>query len=598
MINFDIKIRDFPFDGTSQSNIEQWKNGEREYGANWPVVYLIHNDDTKEAYIGETLNAGKRAAQHWQVEERKRLKTIHIMTDDTFNKSVILDLESFLIKYISADGEYKLQNGNTGLSDFDYYDRREYEDQFGKIWASLKELGLAKSTIADIENSDLYKYSPYKTLTKDQEKVLAKILSFLTFCLSENMDETVVVKGGAGTGKTILAVFLLKLLNDLKNKTYEDKEEEESDIKVNKLQAILADRQLKIGFIVPQQSLRKTLKKVFSQMQGIPENLIMTPTEAAIAAIDEPFDLLVCDEAHRLRRRAALSQYPAYDKVNQKLNLPKDATELDWIIRSSKMQVLFYDSAQSVRPSDIPKDDFIHVLNSQDNRQILNLTSQLRCLGGDDYIQYVHEVLNYEGFLTGQSLQDSGSAVLKEEGNLWLAPHGEFKDYTLKFYDDVDEMMDEINILNKKYALCCAVAGYAWEWVTRGEPKDTIKRDINIGKGYLWNRTYTDWINSDRLPYEIGCIHTVQGYDLNYVGVIFGPEIYYDKKTKRIEVDKNNYKDNLGKAVGNDYEALRSYILNIYATLLTRGIHGALVYVCDPDLREYLRSYFGGRMQN
>ena len=66
------------------------------------------------------------------------------------------------------------------------------------------------------------------------------------------------------------------------------------------------------------------------------------------------------------------------------------------------------------------------------------------------------------------------------------------------------------------------------------------------------------------------------------------------KSIMRIEVDKSNYKDNLGKAVGNDYEALRSYILNIYATLLTRGIHGALVYVCDPDLREYLRPYFQG----
>ena len=154
--------------------------------------------------------------------------------------------------------------------------------------------------------------------------------------------------------------------------------------------------------------------------------------------------------------------------------------------------------------------------------------------------------------------------------------------------------MDEINRLNERHSLCCAVAGYAWDWVTKGEPKDPTKRDITIGKGYIWNRTDTDWINSDRLPYEIGCIHTVQGYDLNYVGVIFGPEIYYDKETKRIEVNKGNYKDNLGKAVGDDYEALRSYILNIYSTLLTRGIRGAFVYVCDPALREYLRPYFQG----
>ena len=73
MISFNVQIRDFPFNENSQGLIENWKNGKREYGSNWPVVYLIHNDDTKEAYVGETLNAGKRAAQHWQVSERQRL---------------------------------------------------------------------------------------------------------------------------------------------------------------------------------------------------------------------------------------------------------------------------------------------------------------------------------------------------------------------------------------------------------------------------------------------------------------------------------------------------------------------------------------------
>ena len=194
MISFNVQIRDFPFDGNSQSRIEQWKSGDREYGANWPVVYLIHNDDQREAYIGETLNAGKRAAQHWQNEERKHLKTIHIMTDDTFNKSVVLDLESFLIKYISADGKYKLQNGNTGLSDFDYYNRSDYEKQFEDIWERLRELELVESSIEDIENSDLYKYSPYKTLTQDQEKVLGNIIGILASCLNKNTEKTVVVE--------------------------------------------------------------------------------------------------------------------------------------------------------------------------------------------------------------------------------------------------------------------------------------------------------------------------------------------------------------------------------------------------------------------
>lgn len=593
MISFDVKVKDFPFNANSQDLIESWKNEDREYGSNWPVVYLIHNDDTKEAYVGETLNAGKRAAQHWQIEERKRLKTIHIMTDDSFNKSVILDLESFLIKYLSADGIYKLQNGNGGLADFDYYSRKEYEQQFQKIWDALKELGLVQSGIADIEDSDLYKYSPYKALTADQEKVLGKIIYLITGYLKQDLESAVIVEGGAGTGKTILAVFLLKLLTDLNNNTYDvDDTSEATD--VSELQSLIrSGKKLRIGLIVPQQSLRKTIKKVFRTIRSMSEDMVMSPAEAAKAALSEPFDLLVCDEAHRLHRRKALGQYPLHDNTNKLLGLPQDATELDWVLHSSHMQLLFYDSDQSVKPSDITKDMFDLTI-SRHSVQRLKLTSQLRCLGGDDYIQYVKEVLNVHSFFP-HGTDDQGHLVLKGDENTLFnlpVPHATFKDYSLKMYDDIDEMMDEINRLDKKHGLSCAVAGYAWDWITNGLPKDTDVRDIPLGRGYLWNRTYTDWINSDRLPYEIGCIHTVQGYDLNYVGVIFGPEITFNKETGRIEVIKKNYKDNLGKAVSGDEEALRQYIINIYATLLTRGIHGAFVYVCDLELREYLRPYF------
>lgn len=591
MINFNVQIRDFPFDENSQARIESWHSPSRDYGTNWPVVYLIHNDDTKEAYIGETLNASRRAAQHWQVEERKHLKTIHIMTDDTFNKSVILDLESFLIKYISADGKYRLQNGNAGLSSFDYYNRAEYEQQFQKIWGILKELGLVQSGIADIEDSDLFKYSPYKSLTQDQQKVLEKILFFITGYLKQELEYSIIVRGGAGTGKTILAVFLLKLLSDLMTSSFEADAETATSSEITALQSLITGKKLKLGFVVPQQSLRETLKKVFRSINGLPETFIMTPREAALAGKDEPFDLLVCDEAHRLHRREGLSQYPAYDQINQELHLSRDATELDWIIRASRMQLLFYDPDQSVRPSDITREQFSMILGQQNKFQ-LNLTSQLRCLGGEDYIQYIHEVLNLQGF-TG-SLSGGSSTVLKEGSSVFNFPeqHKTFKDYTLGFYDDLDQMMDEINRLNKEHGLSCAVAGYAWKWLTKDHPNDPHIIDIPVGRGYIWNRTYTDWINSDRLPNEVGCIHTVQGYDLNYVGVIFGPEVTYNTQSGRIEVIKKNYKDTLGKAVGDNQEALRTYVLNIYATLLTRGIHGALIYVCDPALREYLRKYF------
>ena len=588
MISFDVQIREFPFNEQSQNTIENWHSDKHTYGKNWPVVYFIHNDS--EAYIGETLNAGKRASQHWQVSERKKLKTIHIMTDDTFNKSVILDLESFLIKYISADGKYKLQNGNAGLTDFEYYDRKEYIHEFQKVWDKLKEYGLVQSGIADIEDSDLYKYSPYKSLTEDQHIVLNQILYILAGYLSHGLKDTVVVEGGAGTGKTILAVFLVKLLEDMKAGVRPEDETEKNTDLWHITQLITADRPLKIGFVVPQQSLRQTLKKVFKTIRGLSEDMIYTPREATLEGINKPFDLLICDEAHRLRRRTALSQYPAYDKINLKLGFTKDKTELDWLLTVSNMQLLFYDSDQSVRPSDIPQELFDTILG---HCRKLELKSQLRCLGGDDYIQYVKEILNVEGF-AGLGTAKHESLTLHEESQNHsgtIKPHGEFKDYKLKMYDDLDLMIEEINRLDREHHLCCTVAGYAWEWITKGKPKNTLLRDIPIGKGYIWNRTDTDWINSDRLPYEIGCIHTVQGYDLNYVGVIFGPEITFSKSTGRIEVIKENYKDSLGRAVSGDYEALREYIINIYSTLMTRGIHGAFVYVCDPNLKEYFRQF-------
>ena len=566
MINFNLQVREFPFNAQSQAAVEAWRGEAHEYGSNWPVVYILHNDATREAYIGETLNAGKRVSQHWQNPEKQQMKVIHIMTDKTFNKSVILDLEAFLIKYMSADGKYKLQNGNSGLSDFEYFDRQEYIPNFLKVWEKLKSRGLVQSGIADIENSDLYKYSPYKTLTEDQQKALEKILFLINGYAQHGMESSVLIEGGAGTGKTIMAVYLMKLLADAARGLPSDAESTDME-DLSMLEPLqTGEKQLKIGFVVPMQSLRKTLKKVFRTINGLSEDMIMSPPEVTKKG---PFDILVVDEAHRLHRRWSLSQYAVYDAANARLGMPPETTELDWMFACSKMQILFYDKTQSVRPSDIGDAGFMNILNRHSVIRMA-LTSQLRCLGGDDYIAYVRSVLNGEP----------------------TAPHGPFEKYDLRFYDDVDAMVRDINAKNAECGLSCTVAGYAWKWVTKDEPATTPLRDITIGQGYIWNRTDTDWINSKRLENEVGCIHTVQGYDLNYVGVIFGPEIKYDKVHKRVVVDKQDYHDQNGKTVGNDLESLRKYILNIYVTLMTRGIHGAYVYVCDPALREYLRPYF------
>ena len=151
-------------------------------------------------------------------------------------------------------------------------------------------------------------------------------------------------------------------------------------------------------------------------------------------------------------------------------------------------------------------------------------------------------------------------------------------------------MFNDIKSLNDQFKLCRMAAGYAWEWATK---KDKDAYDIFIDDyKYRWNSTYDNWIGSKNSVNEIGCIHTVQGYDLNYLGVIIGEDIKYDTEKNCIIPDISNYHDGLGKTgLTKDPEKLRDYLVNIYITLMTRGIRGTYVYVCDPALREYMLKF-------
>ncbi|MBK5253358.1 MAG: DUF2075 domain-containing protein [Peptostreptococcaceae bacterium] len=542
------------------------KVSELTYGSKWPVVYVINNHE--EAYIGETVDATRRTEQHLQNKEKSSLDNISIISDDTFNKSVIQDLEAFLIKYMSADGKYKLQNGNNGISIHNYYNRDYYEKGFTGIWEQLKNNDLVVNDLDIIENSDLFKYSPYKELTYDQYKVVENIIVKLAEGREEGKGNTFMINGCAGTGKTVLAVYLMKFLTEAKEHVISYEEIDDPGVKyINEASNKLGE--LKIGLVIPQQSLRKTLKSVFNNIRGLSADMIISPLQVP----NDSYDLLIVDEAHRLRQRRALSQYPAFDKNNNKLGLDKSGTELDWILMCSKSQLFFYDAFQSVKPSDINRKEFYKLINSG-NYWNYELTSQLRCEAGDYYIDYIKNIF-------------SDNPPEKKRS---------FESYDLKMFKDVNEMVIAIKEKENDYGLCRVVAGYSWKWVTnptytKKHPSNKQDHDIEIdGNKYIWNTTNVDWVNSENSINEIGCIHTVQGYDLNYVGIIIGKEIDYNPITDRIEVEKKKYKDQTGKT-STDGEEFRNYILNIYITLFTRGIKGAYVYVCNDRLREYLKQY-------
>jgi len=512
------QIDTFPFE---RGKFDQLR--EYHFGLNWPVVYIQENG--REMYIGQSTSVFSRSNQHYANPDRARLKRIHVVTDEEFNMSAAYDFESLLIQYVAADGKFTLQNGNGGLVNHNYFEKEKYLAKLETIWPTLQKMGLIKQDLQDIRNSEFFKYSPYKALTEDQLEVAAA----LEDSIKKGAVATQIVNGGPGTGKSILALYLLKHMK-------------ESD----------DTKHLNIALVVPQSGLRKTLQRVVRRVPGMGADMIIGPSDA----IKEKYDVLIVDEAHRLRRRINLSNYGSYDATNKKLGLGKEGTQLNWILAGSKQQILFYDKRQSVVPADLRPVDLERL-----NAKQYELTSQMRVEGGEDYLRFIDDLL---------SLQK-----VKQPTN-----------YDFRMYDDVRQMVEDIKQKDAKHALSRVVAGYAWSWSTKGGKEG---HDIEInGLKLTWNSTNIDWVNSKNAINEVGCIHTIQGYDLNYAGVIIGPELSYDEETGKLVVDIKKYKDINGKRSITEPDELQRYIVNIYKTLLTRGIKGTYVYIVDEKLRNHL----------
>jgi uncharacterized protein len=532
----------------------------------WPLVYFIQNESRKVAYVGESTNFSSRIKNHLANPKKSIFNQISIIGSDKFNKSATLDIESKLIQYISSEGTYELQNGNYGLINHNYYQQDLYKNLFVEIWEKLVEKEIVSKSLEEIENSELFKYSPYKSLNEDQYNSVLEIIEGLT----KKDSNKIFIKGSAGTGKTILATYLIKLLcSDVSGLSLED-DFSENEIQEINLISSFRDKypDAEIGLVVAMSSLRKTLQNVFRKIPGLKPSMIISPSDT----FKKRYDLLIVDEAHRLRQYKNIGWMGVFRKNNQKLGLDDTGTELDWIIANSKNQIFFYDSAQSVKPSDIDAEHFERLLNDKKTIKI-ELKSQMRVKGGIDYITFVEDLLN-----------------LKRKEKSFYAPNN----YDLLIFDSLKDLYDQLTIKEETYGLCRLIAGYSWPWLSDPKRKHPTLDAIDIeidGLKLQWNKTDKDWIYSSNSFEEVGCIHTTQGYDLNYTGVIFGEEIKFNKTTNEIEIDEKKYFDKNGKRGIDDIEDLKSYIINIYKTIMYRGIRGTFIYACDENLREYFKEH-------
>ena len=552
--------------------------------SNWPVVYILSSP--KEVYVGETLDYDKRMRQHLDNTQKQGLQVTHVILHEKFNKSVCLDLESTLINLFTGDGQRKVLNANNGIVNADYYLREHYRRLFDDIFDNLRRSHkLFSHSKSDIENSDLYKYSPFKQLNEEQKSTVTSISERIIDRRANDHSDLLefIIEGGAGTGKTILAVYLMKLIADYgSGYTIDDGPGPLAEDNLD-FPSVIDRRHLNIGLVIPQASLRDTIKKVFRSVEGLDASMILSPFDIPKIVLDrsKKFDLLIIDEAHRLNRFAAqangslLNQYRQYNKQLYGMDDPEGNhhTQLDWARDCSKNLILLLDKTQAVRPADIDSSDWEEAINRAKSASLhFPLSSQMR--------MQVSEINRYKKLIDAIF----GDRPITDDD----VP--DFGEYDFRIFTDFGEMRSVLAEREEKCGLSRIIAGYAWPWLSKGDKTDAAPFDIELdGVGMRWNRTTNSWVHSATAFQEVGSIHTIQGYDLNYAGVIIGPDVELDSQGN-YRVNRDNYHDRRGKAnntLANEVtspEQLREYVANIYKVLLTRGIRGTYVYAESSGL--------------
>lgn len=569
MSHFEIK--NIPFD---QDNVSKLIFENKKLDS-WPVVYML--DNAEEIYIGETANIVNRVSNHTKDPSKSKLTSLRVIYHPEFNKSVALHFEAKLIGHISGLSKKIVLNRNLGQSlTHNYFDKAKYDELYIELWEGLKKTGLVESSIKQIENLATFKYSPFKSLDKQQMNIIHFLIDTLQ---SKKENTTILVNGGAGTGKSIVGIYLTKLLSDLSqittlNTEYFEDQFLESNLELIKSLESLSLSKLKIGFIVPMDNFRNTVSSVFKKLGKGLEKLVLGPND--IFKTEEKYDVLIVDEAHRLKRYKNLGpEIGKFKEINRVHFNSEDKNQLDWILSRSRFQILFYDKEQSIRSSDIPS-EFFERLRTSSMTFNLTLSNQFRVQAGDSFIKYIDDIFS----------DNPPTSKIS------------FDNYEVKIVDDIGTLRNIIIQKNNEYSLSRIIAGFSWPWISKPSKNKTeaVNFDFEInGEKFKWNTTKgkSGWIESENSINEVGSIHTTQGFDLNYVGLIIGRDVFFDKNSKRLEVNPTHFHDKgSSKGLKNDYEKLRRFVLNSYKTMMKRGIKGLYLYVLDPELRNYLKTLF------
>ena len=574
-----------------QDNISSLKEFEKEISnsndeklkdiiLNFPIVY-IHNWKNKEdyeVYVGESNNIFQRTKQHyskmtaedeWQNNLSDGKANLYIIGHEHFNKSMTLDIENRLIHYLmSAESIKKVHNGRSNPQNR-YYPIEELNYIFTKIWRKLrkdnKEIFPLETTIKD---SAIFKASPLHKLTEEQQKAKELIIEKVIKALkNDERGQLIFIEGEAGTGKTVLnsSTFyeLFCRYEEAKNNN-EDLIDETSNcfLLVNHDEQITVYNQIadKLG-----------LTDKYGQVVYKPTSFINK------YSVDNPVDVVFVDEAHLLLTQGKQS----YRGNNQ----------LEDILKRARVVVVMFDEDQILTTEQYWEDELLEKYKNIaiKNGNYIKLENQLRMHANEDVIEWINS--------------------FTKKGIIRQLP-ADLGDYEIKIFDTPEELEEQIlkKSLKDETKLSRLIATYDWPYNSNKKSKKDFKYwEVKIGKWHKpWNRELEQdldrkqkreikklsWAEQPQTIKEVGSTFTIQGFDLNYSGVILGPSVKY--RNGHIVFDTNesyNEKATRNRTLsdGTSKKFGEKLLKHEVRVLMTRGVNGLYIYACDDELREHLK---------
>lgn len=547
----------------------------------YPTVYVVHDQTNRDdespefhVYVGETSSIKARTQQHLNADIRDRTdwkefsESAHarmfVIGHEHFNKSLTLDIENRLMNYLVGVKAVKRLNNRRTNQQLDYYTQEEFDEIFTRVWRGLRRKNKKLfPTERLIRDSALFKASPFHKLSEEQLTAKTQILNAIRTALeSEDTGQLILVTGDAGAGKTVL-------LSSLFFELFQGEDNSTDPMAYQDLDAYMLVNHEEQVVVYENIATRLGVLDKEKTRVSRPTRFINNPRFER----EEPelADVVLIDEAHLLWTQGKQS----YRGKNQ----------LKDLLERARVVVAVFDKNQILAANQYwEEQEFLALTESAS--QTVHLTNQMRMDADPKTIHWVRSLI--------------------DDGIISPLP-SDAKGYDIQIFESPSAMQEAIRRKTTEstdQGLSRVLATFDWAYSSASKPENGTW-NVEIGDFSLpWNRETPltaaekrklrgmSWAEQPHTIDEAGSTFTIQGFDLNYAGVILGPSVKW--RDGRVIVDpsasknrgatnKRTLSDGSKKLVAEDL------LKNEINVLLTRGVHGLYIYAVDPPLRRKLR---------